>query len=215
MCNVHYQTDQKSSDGEALEELRIDAEIQAEAPPAPDQSTARKREPRDWWETTTGEATRVWLLAWGAVVRVRAVTGDAAAIPAPDGLAGSNRSAPSNVADVLLRYAEVDAFARQVGTNRLRELLAFIYVKGVEEREIGRTYILSDGSRLFRKAGEEEPGRWSSVEPRIVRELAYDLFEFAAPEILPVCEMWKMTTEEFLEREHLRFARRFAKAKGL
>jgi len=150
--------------------------------------------------------------AYGAVVKEREVTGDPAAVPAPESaVVGGSRGAPSNVADILLKYTEVKRFLDRNATRRQASLINFVYVDGADYRtEI--QYIFTDGSTSdWLEADTHEPPLVpvSEVKTRAERIYTYDLTTFEAPELEEVARHWRTTKQALLRREHERCGRAF------
>lgn len=102
---------------------------------------------QEWWETERGQQTEIYFRAWGLTTRGRRDTGDSSYVPQMDavpGGAGSNRSHPSNVSDVLLRFVDVDRVMLKV-PNGPRRLTWWAFVECVSTRHSHRA-IFRDGS---------------------------------------------------------------------
>lgn len=101
----------------------------------------------DWWDSPRGQSAEVYFRAWGLTTRGRRDTGDQSYVPQMDavpGGSGSNRSHPSNVSDVLLRFIDVDRAMLKV-PNGQRRLTWWAFVECITTRHSHRA-LFRDGT---------------------------------------------------------------------
>jgi len=180
--------------------------------------TLQAWKPKAWWDTEKGAKVRQYFEAYGAVVKERETTGDPSAVPSPDSVVvGGSRSAPSNVADILIAYTEVKRFLDRNATRRQAALIAFIYVDGVDY-DTRIQYVFTDGSEsewMNADAHEAPLVPVKEVNTKSERIYRYDLAKFEAPELDEFGRMWRTTKHGLLKREHERTARTFAAFAGI
>lgn len=114
----------------------------------------------DFWGSSRGKSARVWFEAWGLTVRGRIDTGDPAYVPQMDsvpGGSGSNRSHPSNVADVLLRFVAVEAALLKAPVG-MRRLAHFAFVAGQTTRQYHRPIFKDKTFGDWERGPSPEPG---------------------------------------------------------
>lgn len=169
----------------------------------------------DFWASDRGRKTLTWLHAWGLVVRGRLDTGDQAYVPPMESAgvsSGTNRSSPSNVSDVLLRFMDVDRVRPLMSAGQQR-VSYFCFVTSQTVRQQFRP-IFRDGTRGDWTQGREPklPKDAKDVKPESPLIVGYendtrtafewDWREFPAEE----CERrfwrdWGYSPAEHLERE--------------
>ncbi|MGV3619103.1 MAG: hypothetical protein ACO1SV_27570 [Fimbriimonas sp.] len=167
-----------------------------------------------WWGTEAGRAARSWLMAWGAVHQVRAITGDANALPGHlSEFRGGGRGVVE-IPDVLAVHGAVQTYLDTQFAARERELIAFIYVRGLTERARNQA-LFPDGTRGPIMSDDE----WAANPPQVRialrireawREVQYDLTRFKAPEVDLVCRTWTLSKVGFLEGRHRIIAKSLA-----
>ncbi|MBN9501168.1 MAG: hypothetical protein BGO01_08945 [Armatimonadetes bacterium 55-13] len=173
---------------------------------------------RTFWDTDRGQAVRGYFEAYGAVVKERETTGDPAAIPAPDSVVvGGSRGAPSNVADILLKYTEVKRFLDRNATRRQATLMNFVYVDGVDTATQIQYVFLDGSSSEWLDADHHEPPLVAirEIKNRSEKVYTFDLNLFEAPELDEVAKLWRTPKTTLLKREHERCARVFAAFAGV
>lgn len=113
-------------------------------PPPSEDHAFRKAKARgeDWWQTPRGKLAWQYLDAWALTVLARAA-GDAAALPKFAFGGGKGRTSPSDPADVLLFFADVDQAIRLGTTEDERRLILFMHGQQEEERVTRVQYLLT------------------------------------------------------------------------
>lgn len=175
------------------------------------------RDPREWWSTPLGVAARRHLITWGAVELERQVTGDPTALPKHTGISGGGRGG-YDLPDTAILHAEVDQWLAANNVARDRQLVEWIYVRGLVERSKTQ-YVFRDGTRSDVLTDEQvldRPPVNVLQELRTTwREVRYDILAFPCRETDAFCRAWCLDKASVLEKRHAAIGKALAMALGL
>ena len=183
-------------------------------------SEPEKSRGSEFWESDRGRRVITYLHAWGLVVRGRIDTGDDSYVPPmeSDGLsAGTNRSSPSNVSDVLLRFMDIDR-VRPLMSRGQQRLSYWCFVTSQTTKHMHRP-VFRDGT-FGEWAHGPEPREDSpliaSYENDIRTVFEWQWWKYPATETeKQYWRDWGVWPAEILERELLQVGRLVAKELNL